>query len=291
MPFGVRLVLAGVLSVLLPGAAATAPLRVVAAENVYGAIAGEIGGDRVTVTSILDSPVQDPHLMEASPAVVRRLADAHLVIINGAGYDRWAEDLLRAAPRENRIVINVAQLAGHRTGDNPHLWYDPAVMPRVARAIADALSAADAAHIGAYGERLQATLAALEKVTARVSQLRAKHAGAPVTATEPVFGLMADALGLVMRNQPLQAALMNHAEPAARAIAAFEDDLAGRKVRVLIHNAQGADRLAARLVARARKAGIPVVAVTEMQPPGRTFADWMLGQLDALDRALTESKP
>jgi zinc/manganese transport system substrate-binding protein len=282
-----RLVVAVALT-LLPRVVQAASIQVVAAENVYGGIAAAIGGDRIEVVSILNNPAQDPHLFEASPAVVRRIADARLVIINGAGYDVWAEKLLRTAPRADRMVINVADLIGRKGGDNPHFWYDPAVMPAVAGAIAAALSKADPAHAGEFGSRLTAILTALDRVKARVARLRAKYAGTPVTATEPVFDPMADALGLDMRNQSFQTAMMNDIEPSARDLATVETDLKQRRVRALIYNAQVSDKLTERLLAVAREARVPVVAVTETQPPGLSYADWMLGQLGALDKALSE---
>jgi len=282
-----RLVIAVALA-LLPRVVQAAPIQLVAAENVYGGIAAAIGSDRVEVVSILSNPAQDPHLFEASPAVVRRIADARLVIVNGAGYDPWAEQLLHTAPRDDRTVINVAHLVGRKPGDNAHLWYDPAVMPTVARAIAAALSKADPAHAGEYGSRLTAILTSFDSVKAHVSRLRAKYAGTPVTATEPVFGPMADALGLVMRNQSFQIAMMNDIEPGARDLAAVEANLKHRRVRALIYNAQVSEKLTERLLAIAREAKVPVIAVTETQPPGVSFADWMLGQLGALDKALSE---
>jgi len=287
----VRLVAGLAIAVALalpPAASQAAAIKVVAAENVYGGIAAAIGGDRTAVVSILSNPAQDPHLYEASPAVVRRFADARVVIVNGADYDPWAERLLHTAPRANRTVISVARLIGRTPGDNPHFWYDPTVMPVVARAITAALGEADPAHADDYATRLTATLAALDRVAARVASLRAKYAGTPVTATEPVFGPMAEALGLVMRNLSFQTAMMNDTEPGARDLAAFETDLKQRRVRALIYNAQVSEKLTERLLTVARKARVPVVAVTEMQPPGVSFADWMLGQLGALDKALAE---
>ena len=103
----------------------------------------QVGGPRVAVTSILNNPEQDPHLFEASPTVARQIADAQIVIRNGAGYDPWMDKLLRASPRPGRIVIDVAALTGQKAGGNPHLWYDPATMPNVALALAAALSKAD----------------------------------------------------------------------------------------------------------------------------------------------------
>jgi zinc/manganese transport system substrate-binding protein len=271
----------------IPVAAAETKIAVVAAENFYGDIARQIGGDRVEVASIMNNPDQDPHLFETTPAVVRQLAGAPIVIFNGANYDPWMDKLLAAAPRQGRTVINAAQLTGHKPGDNPHLWYDPATMPAVAIALAETLAKADSTHASDYAARLKTTLAALARVTQRVAQLKAKHAGAAVTATEPVFGPMTEALGLTMRNQRFQLAMMNDTEPSARDVAAFESDLKEHKVKVLIYNSQVSEKLTERLRDIAGKAKVPVVGVTETMPANVSFHDWVLGELDALDKALS----
>jgi zinc/manganese transport system substrate-binding protein len=262
-------------------------IAVVAAENFYGDIARQIGGDRVAVSSIMNNPDQDPHLFETTPGVVRQIADAQIVIVNGADYDPWMEKLISAAPHPGRAVINVAKLTGKKAGDNPHLWYEPATMPATAKAIADAFSKADPAHAADYAARLAATLASLDRIQQRVAQVRAKHAGTPVTATEPVFGPMAAALGLTMRNQSFQIAMMNDTEPSARDIAAFETDLKQHKVKALIYNKQVTEKMTERLLDIARQAKIPVVGVTETQPANVSFQDWMLGEIDGLDKALS----
>ncbi|MSO66847.1 MAG: cation ABC transporter substrate-binding protein [Pseudolabrys sp.] len=270
-----------------PARAADDKLAVVAAENFYGDIARQIGGDRVTVVSIMNNPEQDPHLFETTPGVVRQIADARIVILNGAHYDPWMEKLLAAAPRPNRSVINAALLVGAKAGDNPHLWYAPATMPAVAKALATAFSKADAAHASGYASRLAATLASLDRIGQRVALIKTKHNSQAVTATEPVFGPMAEALGLTMRNQRFQLAMQNDTEPSARDIAAFETDLKQHKVKVLLYNAQVSAKLTLRLLDIAKAAKVPVVGVTETQPTNVSFQDWMLGQLDALDKALS----
>ncbi|MEP7031553.1 MAG: zinc ABC transporter substrate-binding protein, partial [Pseudolabrys sp.] len=222
-----------------------------------------------------------------TPGVVRQIADAQIVIVNGANYDSWMDRLLAAAPRPNRVVITAAALTAKKAGDNPHLWYGPDTMPAVANALAAAFTKADSAHASDYAARLKTTLAALAAISERAAQMKAKHKGATVTATEPVFGPMADALGLTMRNQKFQLAMMNDTEPSARDIAAFENDLKQRKVKVLLYNKQVSGKLTQRLLDIAGKAKVPVVGVTETQPAGVSFQDWMSGQLDALDKALT----
>jgi zinc/manganese transport system substrate-binding protein len=270
-----------------PAHAAEGQIAVVAAENFYGDIARQMGGDRVAVVSIMNNPDQDPHLFETTPSIVRQLAAAQIVILNGANYDPWMDKLLAAAPRMGRRVISAAQLTGRKPGDNPHLWYDPVTMPAVATALAEALAKADSTHALDYTGRLKTTLAALGRITQRVAQLKAKHAGTAVTATEPVFGPMAEALGLTMRNQRFQLAMMNDTEPSARDLAAFESDLKERKVKVLIYNSQVSEKLTERLRDIAHKAKVPVIGVTEMMPPNTSFQDWVLSELDALDKALS----
>src|SRR5437764_1131230 len=126
-------------------------LSVVAAENFYGDIAQQIGGERVDVASVLSNPNQDPHLFETTPTIVRQIAAARIVVFNGADYDAWMDKLLNVAPRADRIVLAVAELVHKKAGDNPHVWYDPATMPAGARALAGALGTADPAHPGDYG--------------------------------------------------------------------------------------------------------------------------------------------
>jgi zinc/manganese transport system substrate-binding protein len=271
----------------MPARAAEGQIAVVAAENFYGDIARQIGGDRVAVVSIMNKPDQDPHLFETTPAIVRRLAGAQIAILNGANYDPWMDKLLAAAPRPGRVVISAAQLNGRKAGDNPHIWYDPATMPALATALADALAKSDSTHASDYAARLEATLASLARITQRVAQLKAKHAGTAVTATEPVFGLMAEALGLTMRNQRFQLAMMNDTEPSARDVAALESDLKEHKVKALIYNSQVSEKLTERMRAIAGKAKVPVIAVTETMPANTSFQDWVLGELDAVDKALS----
>jgi zinc/manganese transport system substrate-binding protein len=275
------------LAAAVPAQAADGTIAIVAAQNFYGDIARQIGGDRVSVASIMSNPDQDPHLFETTPGVVRQIADARIVIVNGANYDPWMDKLIAAARRPGRTIISAAQLVNTKPGDNPHLWYAPATMPAVARAIAAALTQADSAHAADYAARLASTLTDLDRVAQRVAQIKTKHAGKPVTATEPVFGPMATALGLTMRNQNFQLAMMNDTEPSARDVAAFEDDLKNGKVKALIYNKQVSEKLTERMMAIAAKAKVPVVGVTETQPADVSFAGWMLGELDALDKALT----
>ncbi len=280
-------------AILLTGLAAARPasamISIVAAENFYGDVAQQLAGPDATVTSILSNPDQDPHLFEASPSVARNLSTAAIVVYNGADYDPWMAKLLAASRSANRKIIIVASLVHKKAGDNPHLWYDPATMPAYAKAVTAALVERDPSHRADYDQRLQAFLVSLQPLDAKIADLRGKFTGRPVTATEPVFGYMAMALGLKMRNERFQLAVMNNTEPRASDVAAFENDLRKHLVQLLLYNSQASDAAAQRMVRIAQDAKIPVVGVTETEPAGTTFQDWVMGELNAVAQALSNA--
>jgi zinc/manganese transport system substrate-binding protein len=274
------------LSSQTPARAADAAIKLVAAENFYGGVARQIGGGLIDVVSVMSNPDQDPHLFETSPSVARALAAAQIVVYNGADYDAWMPKLLKAAMMPERIVIVAADHVHRQAGDNPHLWYDPITMPAVAKALADAFARIDPAHAADYKARLAAFLASLKPIDEKIAAIHKKYAGVSVTASEPVFGYMASALGLKMRNERFQIAIMNDTEPRASDVAAFQRDLKEHKVKVMFYNKQATDKIVQQLVALARASNVPVVGVTETVPPGMTFQQWMLSELAATEKAL-----
>jgi zinc/manganese transport system substrate-binding protein len=159
-------------------------------------------------------------------------------------------------------------------------------MPRVAQALAAELERADPGHKTDYENRLQAYLASLKPLSDKIDELKQKYGAIDVTATEPVFGYMAQALGFKMRNESFQIKVMNGTEPSASEVAAFEDDLKNRRVKVLFYNSQVTDDLTSRLQKLAKDSKVPVVGVSETEPAGSNFQDWMVDQLVALDKAL-----
>ena len=262
------------------------PIKIVAAENFYGDVAKQIGGDDVSVVSILSNPDDDPHLFEASVTTAKELAQAQIVVQNGVDYDPWMDKLLRAHNAPARTEINVAVLVGRRSGDNPHLWYDPANMKVAAKALTAAMVEIDAAHRADYEAGDAKFLDSLKPLDAKIATMRAKYSGVPVAVSEPVFGYQADLIGLKIRDEKFALAVMNNSEPSASDVAAFEDDLKGRNVKAMLYNAQASEPTVARLVQMAKDNSIPIVGVSETEPPDETYQKWMLSQLDALDAAL-----
>jgi zinc/manganese transport system substrate-binding protein len=263
------------------------PVKVVAAENFYGDLASQIGGADVAVTSILSNPDDDPHLFEASPDTAKALTDAKIVIVNGVDYDPWMEKLLGAHKAPGRKEILVGALVGRKAGDNPHLWYDPAYMKAAAKALVADLVAVDPAHKADYEQGEAKFLDSLKTLDDKIATMRKSYAGEPVTASEPVFGYQAGLIGLKVHNEKYALAIMNNAEPTPSEVAAFENDLKGKKVKAMLYNAQASEPAVGKLVQLAKDNSIPVVGVSETEPPNSTYQDWMMGQLNALDKALS----
>jgi zinc/manganese transport system substrate-binding protein len=266
----------------------TRVVHVIAAENAWGDIAGQVGGAHATVASILSDPGADPHLYASNPRDAGRLAQANLVIVNGLGYDAFASKLLAAAGSDRREVLTVAKTLRATGGANPHLWYDLPRMPRVARAIASALAAQDPrdrAYFDANAARFARSLA---PVMTTLREIRGRHAGAPVAYTERVAGYLLQAAGLSVRTPPgFARAIESGSEPGPGDTQRLEDLITRRRIRALLYNAQATSPITKRLRSLAVGSGVPVVAVTETLPRGeRSYQSWQLGQARALRKAL-----
>jgi zinc/manganese transport system substrate-binding protein len=267
---------------------AAGKLDVVAAENVYGNIASQIGGPHVSVTSVLTSPSADPHLFEPDTSTGLAVAKAKVALQNGLGYDAFMTKLENASPSKSRVVVTMADVLGvHGTAANPHLWYDVPQLGRIAGAISAAFVRADPSHAGAYRRGLHRFDRSLEPLRHEVATIRTRFHGAPVAYTEPVPGYLVAAAGL--RNlapDSFTRPIEEGTEPSPSAVAAMNALVTGRRVRVLLYNSQAVTALTARLRAAAQGDAVPVVAVTETLPPHRTFQQWQLAQARALRAAL-----
>ncbi len=265
-------------------------LAVMGTENFYADLLTQIGGSHVRATSLLNDPNADPHAFETSPQDAALVADARLVIVNGIGYDDFMQQLLGAAPDPTRVVINVQQLLGVGDDVNVHIWYDPGTMPKVAQAAAAALGQLDPANAAYYDANEQAYLASLKPLTDEIALLKSKYGGAPVAFTEPVAGYLATAIGLqVLTPEAFQKAIEEGTDPAPADVAAEQDLLTGKKVKVLLYNSQVTSPITQQVHDLAVQNGIPVVGVAETMPPAyQHYVEWQLAQMQALQAALAQ---
>ncbi|KFI46840.1 zinc/manganese ABC transporter substrate-binding protein [Bifidobacterium bohemicum DSM 22767] len=96
-----------------------APIMVTASINQWGSLAKQIGGQDVTVRSILDSTSIKTHDFTPQNADTTKLTGAEIVVANGAGYDSWATGKLG----KNAVTVSASTTVGATNGDNPHLWF------------------------------------------------------------------------------------------------------------------------------------------------------------------------
>jgi zinc/manganese transport system substrate-binding protein len=270
------------LSDRVPVARAHATIVVVAAENEYGSMAQAIGGNRVSVTSLLTNPNIDPHLFEASASTARTVSEARLVIKNGIGYDSWIDKLLSASPRSGRLVFSVGEYLGHHAGDNPHVWYVPSGWAREAATITADLVKLDPGDRAYFQQRKAAWLGSLQPVFREIAAVRQITKGATVIATEPVYGYMIAALGATSLDYDFQKAIMDSTDPSPRSVAAFEAALQHHSARMLFYNSQVVGPTTSSMRTIAQHNHVPIVGVTETQPPQLSFVRWQLSQLQSI---------
>ncbi len=255
-----------------------AKVSIVAGENFYGGVAQQIAGNSANVTSILSNPNQDPHEFTTDAATAMAVANADIVIYNGIGYDDWMNKLLGVPGKPGRIIIQVADLIGAKSGDNPHIWYDPRTMPALAAKLAEILK--QPANLEAFQNKMK-------PVVSKIAEIKSAHSETVVTATEPVFGYMAEALGFKMENYGFQLAVMNDTEISFQQASDFEKSLHDKKMKILFYNSQVTDPVTQREQETAKKLGVAVIGVTETQPPdAKSYADWMLVELNQVETVL-----
>lgn len=278
--------LLGFLFFLLSVTTYATPIQIVAAENFYGSVAREIGGEYVSVIDIMSNPNQDPHLFSSNPSTAKAIATADLVVYNGIGYDSWMENLLKANSKQPRQII-VADLVGKKSGDNPHIWYNPATMPIYAKKLVEILSQLDPTHTEYYQQQLAKFNQQSLAFSDHTSHFKQQYQGTTIIATEPIFNDMADALGLTMYGKDFQLSIMNETEPSARSMLDFQNKLTTHLVKALIYNRQVSNPVAERMKELAKKSGIAIIGVSETQPPDQDYWTWMNHGIMELEREIS----
>jgi zinc/manganese transport system substrate-binding protein len=272
-------------------AAPSGTIAAIGAENEYANVIGQVGGKYVHVTAIESNPNTDPHSFEASPSVAQQVNAAQIIVQNGLGYDTYMNKIESAAPSSTRKVIDVQSLRHLPAATpNPHLWYDPATMPAVAKAVAGDLSALQPAHAAYFQANLRAFDRSLDSWYRAIASFKAAYPGTPVAVTEPVGDYMLQAAGAkILTPFRLQADIMNGVDPAPQDISLQNNFFKDHKVKVFVYNQQVTDPLTESFLAQAHRAGIPVVGVYETMPvPGYDYQSWMLAEVSALRKAVAD---
>ncbi|MBT1176319.1 zinc ABC transporter substrate-binding protein [Bifidobacterium callimiconis] len=260
----------------------------VASINQWGMLAKEIGGDKVSVTSILGTTNVDAHDFEPQTSDIATISKATVLIVNGAGYDEWATKATTAAD----TVVNAADTVGASDGDNPHLWFSSDARTAVAKEIADAYGKADPSAKTYFSQRLatwKKSESELEKTMAVFSK---EHPNATYAATESVaYYLMSDLKLTDVTPQSYTQAMLNDSEPAPADIQKMQKTLTSKTASLLINNPQEESDMTAMITKAADDAGVPVVDVTEQVPDNATgLIAWMNSLISQFDKALADDQ-
>ncbi len=273
------------------GASSSGKIVAVGAENEYANVIQQVGGKYVQASAIMSNPNTDPHTFEASAAVAREVGSAELVVQNGVYYDTFMSTIENAAPNSDRKVIDVQKLLGlPNSTPNPHLWYNPITMPKVADAIASDLSALQPSHASYFQANAKAFVSSLTAWNDAIASFKAAYSGTPVATTEPVADYMLQAVGADnMTPFTFQADIMNGVDPSPQNVATEKSLFTQHKVKVFLYNQQVTDPLTESLITLAQLNDIPVVGVYETMPvPGYDYQSWMLAEVQDLQKAVTE---
>ena len=323
------LTLASVAALSLAGCSSTSgaaeddgAVTVVASTNVYGDIAAQVGGDRVDVTSIIDSVTQDPHSYEASARDRLTLQKADLVVENGGGYDAFIDSLLQDA--QDPHVVTAVEFShdypgneghddhadheaateephdhehaegevgpaghGHIEGFNEHVGFDPHTMIHVVEAIADELTEIDPDGADTFRTNADELVAELEGFEGDLEAIKADAAGATVFMTEPLPGYLATAAGLTDVTPEGFAESVEEGSDVAPAVLLEALQVVGSgDVTAVLTNAQTGGAETERVEKAAEDAGVPVVAFTELLEDGSSYSEWMSDAIQSLAAAV-----
>jgi zinc/manganese transport system substrate-binding protein len=270
------------------GGAAGHVINVVAGENVWGNIVGQIGGTDVKVTSLITDPNTDPHEYETDPDDAAAVARAQLVVENGAGYDDFLSKEVATAGG-NKQVINVQRLNGVTGSDpNPHLWYSPTYVMATASAVESRLADDDPADAAGFAARLATFTRSYRPYLRTIAEIKTTYGGDAISYTERVPGYLIEAAGLHLGTPAaFSRAVEDGTDPTPADTATFDSDLRNHTVKVLLYNAQVVDAQTSQIKQTATAAGVPIVGVTETIPAGySTFQAWQIAQAKALLAAL-----
>ncbi|MCO7176894.1 metal ABC transporter solute-binding protein [Sporolactobacillus kofuensis] len=259
-------------------------ISIVSAEDFYGEVAKAVGGNHVTVTSILNKPNMDPHDFEATPQTARVVSRANLVIYNGIGYDDWMGRLV-SNKKDNQVIRVGEDVMNKKNGDNEHLWYQPETLPALAHHLADQLAKIDSAHADQYKENAATFITTLKPINEEVAKLRKRSDNKLVDVSEPVFDYMLEALGYKVANNHFEQAVEEESDPSPKDIAQMQQDIKKKKIAFFVTNTQEMSPTVEKMVSLANKHSVPVIKVTETLPAGKNYKSWMLDQLAQINKA------
>ena len=211
-------------------ARAAEPLDVVASFSILGDFVRNVGGDRVSVTTLV-GPDSDAHVYTPTPADAKKIADAKLIFVNGLGFEGWLPRLVQSSGSKAKIVTVSTGITPLRLGSSadPHAWQSVTNAKVYIANISLALSAADPASAEQFMKNTQGYIEQLDALDREVRDAVAKlpEGRRKVISTHSAFGYFAASYGIEFI-APL--GFSTESEPSARDIAKIITQIRAAKI-------------------------------------------------------------
>ena len=270
-----KLLMAGMAAAgLLFGTAQSADkVPVMASFSILGDLVRVVGGERVSVTTLV-GPDEDAHAFEPKPADARAIVQSRLLVVNGLGFEPWAQKLVRSADYKGATVvaskgIKPRLMANQKGRDetDPHAWQNPLNVMVYARNIAGSLAKVDPAGAAVYQANAETYVKELQSLDAETN---AQFAAIPpdkrkVITSHDAFGYFG-ARYQIRFLAPL--GVSTDSEPSARQVALLIRQIQHEKIKAVFVENMGSPRLLAQLSKDAGATVGPALFVDALSAPG-----------------------
>ncbi|MBK9082734.1 MAG: metal ABC transporter substrate-binding protein [Rhizobiales bacterium] len=263
-------------------------IKVVASFSILADLVRQVGGERVSVTTLVGANA-DAHVYSPSPADAVRVRQADLVVINGLGFEGWADRLVRAVAYEKARLVASQGISALRSGGgiDPHAWQDVANTKRYVANIRDALAEIDPAGRAEYAARATAYSARLDALD---GEIRALVAAIPpdrrkaITSHE-AFSYFGDAYGIVFHSPQ---GVSTESEPGAAQVAALIRQIKAESIKAVFIENMSDPRLVTQIAKEtgAKLGGRLYSDALSSGGPAGTYVDMMRHNARAIARAL-----
>lgn len=251
-------------------------MQVVTSVDFYAEVAKAVVGSHGSVTSVINDPAVDPHDFDPTVATGKLVAQADLVLANGAGYDAWMNKLTAAEPGVS--TLSAAKIVGVHNGQNEHIWYTPTAMPQIARALAKKLGRLDPKHQASYQHNAKVYIAKLQPLMQLIDHLKQHADGKLVAVSEPVFNNALAYLGYQVANSHFAQAVEEGSDPSPQDVRQLNRQMAAGKIAFFVVNTQVSSKIVDQAITTAKKYHVPILHVTETLPKGLSYTSWMTKQ-------------
>lgn len=268
-------------------------IKITATTDFYGEVAKAVVGKKGEVTSVINKPNVDPHDYDPTPKIAKEVAGSQIVISNGIGYDSWMNNLVKNNDSKATYLKVGEDVMNKKTGDNPHLWYDPNTMPKLANRIAKELGEKQPKNKKYFQKNAQKYISSLQSVDNKIANLKkvaAKTENKNVYVSEPVFDYAINSMGFKVGDQKFENSVEKGTDPSPQTISDMQKNIKEHKIAFFVYNSQVSDKTVNNFVSLAKENDVPVLKVTETLPAGKNYKQWMSGQYNSLLKILDQEK-